>query len=88
MESGDGTVDVNGYGLQFMSINPATFAADDDATDDQGERTDATLDGTIPTEDEEARADDGGAALHGSLSPRTPRPGAEERATSLFATPP
>eukprot|EP00965_Chrysotila_dentata_P046602 1548053-Pleurochrysis_carterae.AAC.1 len=82
MDNGDGTIDVNGYGLQFMSINPATLAADDDATDDQGERTDATLDGALPTEDEAARADDGGAAMYRDLSPRTPRPIAEERATS------
>eukprot|EP00965_Chrysotila_dentata_P145979 4822779-Pleurochrysis_carterae.AAC.1 len=62
MENGEGTIDVNGYGLQFMSINPATFAADDDATDDQGERTDATLDGELPIDDEAAQADDGGEA--------------------------
>eukprot|EP00965_Chrysotila_dentata_P145662 4811234-Pleurochrysis_carterae.AAC.1 len=62
MENGDGTIDVNGYGLQFMLINPAIFATDDDAADDQGERTDATLDGALPVEHEAARADDGGAA--------------------------
>eukprot|EP00965_Chrysotila_dentata_P113665 3757300-Pleurochrysis_carterae.AAC.1 len=74
MDYGNETIDVDGIGLRFMSVNAALSAMADDAVDDQGEQTDETLDGTqLSTERD--------------LPPHTPRLTSENAAASLFETP-
>eukprot|EP00965_Chrysotila_dentata_P160799 5310242-Pleurochrysis_carterae.AAC.1 len=87
MDYGDETVDVNGIGLRLMSVNPALPAMADDAVDDQGEQTDATLDGIHSSADSAAEMRNNSITEGEGLSPRTPRPTQEEGATSLFETP-
>eukprot|EP00965_Chrysotila_dentata_P184229 6082485-Pleurochrysis_carterae.AAC.2 len=86
MDYGNETVDVNGIGLRFMSLNPALPAMADNAIDNQGEQTDETLDGTQLSAKNAAdmRFD---PTIEGGLPPRTPRLTQENAAASLFVTP-
>eukprot|EP00965_Chrysotila_dentata_P027237 904871-Pleurochrysis_carterae.AAC.2 len=87
MDYGDETVNVDSIGLRFMSVNPALSAIADDAVDDQGEQTDATLDGIYSSADSAAEMRNNPITKGEGLSPRYPRPTQEEGATSLFETP-
>eukprot|EP00965_Chrysotila_dentata_P037015 1231786-Pleurochrysis_carterae.AAC.4 len=87
MDYGDEAVDVNGFGLQFISVNPAVSAMADDVVDNQGEQTDAALDGIYSSADSGARARNSPAAGGEGIYLQTPRPTQEERTTSLFETP-
>eukprot|EP00965_Chrysotila_dentata_P209179 6185150-Pleurochrysis_carterae.AAC.2 len=87
MDYGDETVDtVNGIGLRFMSVNPALPAMADDAVDDQGEQTDATLDGIQSSADSAAEMRFNTTIEGEGLPPRTPRPTQEDGAAKRPAS--